>query len=158
MVNIKSMKKFILLFGIVLLSMTINAQLFVIIEPQYFRPGILYNHNFETFGLYGYSWYGNISEENGEYKFYAQNIKMGLGISFFTEESINFYLGINHNYFFDYTKQSPIANIDNIIKTCFDVGMSGKVSSRVTFLFLIDMWNWESSIGINYKFGKHDGK
>jgi hypothetical protein len=152
------MKKLILLISVILLSITTNAQIFVTIEPQYFRPGILYNHDFETFGLYGYSWYGDIKEENGIDKFYVQNIKVGAGFSFFMSEGPHFYLGINHNYFFDYTKQSPVINLNKIIKTCFDVGMSGKISKRVSFLFLIDMWNWESSIGINYKFGKHDRK
>jgi hypothetical protein len=144
------MKKLIVLLFIMFLTIVVKAQLFITIEPAYFRTGIVYNHNFHKFGLYGKIWYGDIRKKIECDYFYTQNIKTGIGASFPIPDKAFFYIGINRSFFFDYTKNSTLNNIDNIIKTSFDLGISGKLTQKFSILFMSDLWNWESCIGLNF--------
>jgi hypothetical protein len=147
------MKKLIIVFGFILLGFVGNAQLFFTIDPAFFSPGLLYNYSFEKFGIYTQARYGNITQTSEYEYFHTQSIKVGAGISIPVtyEKDIKIYVGYKHSYFYD-TKNASIGNVNRIKKNCFDVGVSGKVSDKVSILLMTDFLNWESLIGVTYKF------
>lgn len=145
------MKKLIILLFVLIALIKVSGQVFVTIEPAHFRPGILYNHQFSTFGIYAKTWYGDIQKRTPYDYFYTQNIKIGLGTSFKLTEESNGYFGMNRSYYFGYSKKSELSDLNKVHKVSFDVGVDFKVTDHLTLLMMSDLLNWESCIGINYK-------
>ena len=151
------MKNVIIIILLLLTKITAIGQMFITIEPMFFRVGILYNQPINKIGVYGHAWYGDIkgTDDMGE-KFYTDNVKVGLGLSYKTmnliSESIWLvpYVGINYNHFFNTTTNDKIIQLDRIKKVSFEVGASFK-HNRFTLLMMTDFINWESMIGVSYK-------
>lgn len=148
--------KTLLTISILFLSISLQAQLFFIIEPQFIRPGLMYNHDLKSFGLYSHVWAGNIKGniEYGGGDFYTDNIKIAVGISSLPDdEQFKFYLGLNYNNFFN-TKvnYNGLYNgkiiLDKVHKFSFELGISKSIG-RVTMLMITDFLNWESLVGIS---------
>jgi hypothetical protein len=137
-------------------TIAVKAQLYITVEPAYFRPGILYNYVPVEYGcgVYGKIWYGDIQKKTAYDHFYTQNIKVGFGVSFCLNERSKIFLGVNQNYYFDYTKESTLVNWNNVHYISFDIGVDMRISERFAFLMMSDLLNWESIIGINFKLGK----
>jgi len=143
--------RILLILLLLSLKLSLNAQLFVTIEPAHFRPGIMYGQNFDKFGLYAKAWYGTIKSKKDMPYFYTKNIKVGLGTSYKINGLGRVYVGINHNYFFN-SYNLEISGVNKIHKTSFDIGISGTVAGRFSILLMSDIWNWESNIGVGFNF------
>lgn len=152
------MKKLTLIIICILLTcIQINAQIFATFEPVYKRFGIVNSNFFRKFGVYEHVRYGDITVKTVQNDFHTKNIKIGVGLTFpiiIEETNTYFYIGINHNYFYDYVRTYSLGNINNVVRTSFDLGISSNLTKKIYFLFISDIWNWDSSIGIGYKFFK----
>ena len=146
--KVQFIKKIKMLMIFSLISLSLNAQVFVSLEPVFLRPGLLYNYTTKTVGVYGKVWYGNIKGRDGS-KFNTNNIKCGLGLSYKTK-GLKPYLGINYNYFFNTVSDDKVIDLDRIKKVSFDVGVSFD-KRRFSLLMMTDFLNFESMIGISYK-------
>jgi hypothetical protein len=145
------MKTIYLIILLVLTSRLCNSQIYLILEPSFIRPGILYNYNFNDIGIWSKVWYGNIKGEHSDGSaFYADNIKVSTGISKFYDGA-NWYAGINYNHFFNVNEDSRIIQLDRIHRISFDIGVS-LTRGRFSAIMMTDILNWESCIGISYRF------
>lgn len=137
---------------IMLSTLQLSAQLFVTLEPTFFRPGLLYNKQFKTVGAYTHAWYGNIQGVHGDGGvFYTDNIKLGIGLSLKTDGLCPM-LGINRNWFFNINEDDRIIQTGLIKKYSVEVGVMLR-HRRFTGLMMTDPFNWESIIGVSYNFG-----
>jgi hypothetical protein len=146
------MKKLGLMMLVAMLSITSNAQLYVTLNPANMSPGLLYNHEVSKFGMYGKIWYGDIRSKTELFYFYTQTVKAGIGGSYQFDPTSKLYVGVNQSYFFDTTEGNGIVDLARVYKTSFDVGVDLKIDKRITILFMTDFLNWESCVGVNYKF------
>ena len=129
------------------------GQLFATLEPTFQRPGLLYNTQGQV-GLYGKAWYGNMNRPEG---FHAQNIKIGVGLSFLDYHPLSdvrarWLIGINYNYFFDVENSTKI-NVNRVHVPSADLGII-VIMGRFSLLIMEDLFNWESCLGVSFKFKK----
>ena len=144
------MKKVIITIIFASTVSTLFSQFFFTIEPQFMRPGIMYNHDrFAKIGIYGKVWYGNIKGKKVPRNvFYTDNIKFGAGLST-TFEGLRIYAGANYNWFFNTIENPEVCRLDRIKRFSFDVGVSF-THGRFTMLMMTDFLNWESLFGFSY--------
>jgi hypothetical protein len=144
--------KTILFISFILISFVAKAQLFVTIDPAFFKTGILYNQKVnDVVGCYARAQYGRINLDD----FYTDNIKVGSGISLSMGNGGTFYVGTNYNHFFNTKNDNPKIDIDRVSILSFDIGMS-LTTGRFTMLLMTDPINWESIVCFSYKLKKDD--
>lgn len=149
------MKKFILVSTFLLFTIIGKCQMFVIVNPAYFYPGVLYQQDIvSNYGIYGKVWYGDMLKRTEFDHFYMETIKVSYGVTHLFKDGTRLYVGLNRTWFFNYTKESSLVNWDKVHKVSFDIGVDVKVTERMTLLFMTDFLNWESCVGISFKFGK----
>jgi hypothetical protein len=149
------MKKLFILSIMLAFFMKMNAQLFVICDPAYFYPGVLYHQKVASnFGVYGKVWYGDLQKRTDLDHFYMETVKVSYGLTHLFQDGTRLYIGLNRTWFFNYTKESDLVDWNKVHKISFDVGFDVRVTERFTFLMMSDLLNWESCIGVSFKFGK----
>jgi hypothetical protein len=136
------------------ISLAAKSQLFVIIDPAFIKPGLMYNYQqhsqgHDNLGIYVRGLYGRIDLSD----FYADNIKVGTGIAIPLDRTANVYLGVNYNKYFNVVDDCSQIDIRRIKLVSLDIGMSLR-SERFTLLLMEDFLNWESTVGFSYRLKK----
>jgi hypothetical protein len=131
---------------------------YVTVDPNFFKPGILYNQQFivrssdykyeYVAGVYGKVQYGNINPTG----LHADNLKGSLGVSLVAfAVDCRLFLGGNYNYFYNVYGANPFVDINRVHPVSFEWGVS-KILDRWEILMINDPINWETSLGVTYKF------
>lgn len=128
-----------------LFPLTASGQLFITLEPGFLRPGVMY-----TVGpAYAHVWHGDI---RGDGDFYTKNVKIGAGYALHVDHVCTVYFGPNWQRFYDTNQgQNRAVNLNSIREFSVDIGGSFRMN-RTTLLFMTDFPNWESMIGLSYRF------
>jgi hypothetical protein len=145
------MRKLILILSLFLVAITLQAQIYVLVDPLTYRAGLIYNQRFNgnLIGTYLKLQYGIIDKID----FYTHTYKAGLGISYgLKSDGSCVYLGLNYNYFFKTVNNTTYINLSRISKVSFDIGVSSGKQSKFKMMIITDPINWESSVGFSYKF------
>lgn len=139
------MKKLLFIFALMVVSLASTGQTFVTIFPTNQHIGIaMADDDFYLRGrVGGTSFYDNI---DGEY------LKVSAGIRFKVYEDSDLLLGTAYNSIKVYYDRNPRVDLENIKKHSFEVGVIKKLNERVHVLFLTDLTNWETDLGVAYKF------
>ena len=82
----------------------------------------------------------------------ADYLKVSAGVRFQFSESTDMLIGTAYNNLTIYYEDNPQIDLDGIKAHSFELGFIKKVSDKVSVLALIDFTNWETDLGITYKF------
>ena len=129
------------LLFLILFPLTASGQLFITLEPGFLRPGLMY----AVGPVYVHAWHGDIRSRDD---FYTKNVKIGAGYALRVDDVCTVYFGPNWQRFYDTNWD---ASLGAIRKVSLDIGASFRMN-RTTLLFMTDLPNWESMIGLSYKF------
>lgn len=143
--------KTLLIIWLLLSTVVVNGQLYVILEPAFLRPGIVYNHSMEKIGIWGKIWYGNIRGVHPDGgTFYTDNIKTSIGIST-PYDGARWFVGVNYNLFFNTNEDNRLVQLDDVESVSLDIGVS-LTRGRFSAIMMTDPFNWESCVGVSYTF------
>lgn len=145
----KTIIRILLLITASLVALSARSQVFVTVDPSFFKVGAMYNYRLEKIGFYGRGEYGDVVEQD----FYTENVKIGTGVSLRTREGAQFFLGLNYNHFFHTVDNSLAVNIAMVSPVSFECGVAAKFG-RITMLIMTDPVNWESCVGISFSLTK----
>jgi len=163
------MKQLILLIGLLalLIFACINsqAQTFITLNPMqgHFNPGLLGHFNMDhKIGLYGNVLYGDIKYKDDAGDFNITQFKYGAGFSLDISKykDVKLLLGFSSSVFSNYTNTTITINLNNYIYNSVNLGIitSLPTKRRMDILFITDVNNWESQIGISIGLRKQNNK
>jgi hypothetical protein len=140
--------KLIQLNLLLFLTLGINAQTVVFVEPTNIQVGILeHNRIYGNVGAYVGFRYGDI-----EYPYlYAEAYKFCFGGSYKVNELSTLLLGITKYHYDNIRDDNPGINLDRLHNTSFDFGFICKLN-KIYLFALSDPINWESNFGMGFKF------
>lgn len=144
----------------ILLILGINSysQTFVTINPMqgHMNLGVLVNASLdEKVGVYGNLLYGDIIYKD----FYTEQYKYGVGFNYKVSSDVTLLIGLStstfkntHNYghYIDMSKYHY-----NTVNIGFFTELPTVCQRKINILFLTDVVNWESQIGIGIKLKKY---
>ena len=123
------------------------GQFFFLIEPMLLRTGVMYNMMIDEIPVgvytktqYRYFWSDDLS---------GHHIKQGAGICINPDKDFRGYVGLDYNHYWNMDYNHEIYDIDRIKRISLTLGVSC-TDRRFTLLFLTDLFNWSTTIGISY--------
>lgn len=137
------MKKVFLLL-LLAVSTLASSQVFVTVEPLQFQPGLVVSND----DVYLRARYGNINKLGVDVDYY----KLGAGIRFPVEYDVDMLIGINYNRFDVIKEESLYVDLNNVKEVSVEAGLILELTDRIKILALTDFINWETDMGIAYKF------
>lgn len=142
---------------LLLLSHKISGQVFIILEPQFFRPGVMVHvPTQQRVGVYGKAWYGDMYKHSPWGTFYAQNIKVSAGISYelrkkkLEDPTFRVVAGIYKSYYFD-VSDNGVVPVSKLHRVRGEIGWI-ITDRRVSITAITDPWTWETCFGVSYRF------
>lgn len=148
--------RWLILLPLLLTFSQIKSQVFVTTNPMqgHHNIGTLINKSIDKdVGIYANILYGNVIYKD----FKCNSLKLGAGISYTIpndHKDIHLLLGMSSNNLYNINNNNPYINTDRHNHTSVNIGFFADLpfKRKPKILFLTDINNWESQLGIGFNF------